>query len=349
MDFDFLSSNLQIAYPFRDSVDVARPDGNENINGLVAALRMYTSDQREDQLLLDAVDIRSSDGFTTVDTAKLTLRWANEYAQFTLESGVNAVAKSTVYGSWVAVRWRHTTDDLVFHLIFPYDAADEQSSSSSSSSSSSDGPDVSFRFWKYLDDILVLSSLVKQGPAKVKRVYTKQGSTLTQLTGPGEELSVQPGFNMEIEQGTPTLAETGRKLTRVAINAVPGAGLGRYLICDGAAYLRTLNGVVADDNGALSLGPEECYWLDIPLASGPTPVTPQHNIQRVATLTPYQVRLRNACGACCSCEDYVKIYDHLRWIWDNPCSSIPIREALERCESSSSSDRRASRQVRGTH
>jgi len=316
MDFDFLSSNLYIAYPFRDSVIVSRPDGDVDIDSLVAAIRVYTYDQRNADLYLDEVDVRSSDGFSTLDTAKLELHWSDDGVTFVLEDGVTATARVVVYGTWVVVTWRHSTEDFVFHIVFPSDAADEESSSSSPSGSSS-GPYVTFRLWKKDDDILILASLVKQGPKKIKNVYTKQGSTLTKVAGPGEEFSIQPGFNMEIAQGSADDEDTGRKLTRVAINAVPGAGLGKYLICSGDEYLFTLNGVGPDDNGNLKLGPEECYWLDIPVKSGPTPIqNPDHNIASVATLESNQVRLRNACGPCCSCEDYLKAYDHLRDIWN---------------------------------
>ncbi len=315
MDFDFLSSNLQIAYPFRDIITVMQPGGSAEIQPLVAAIRVYTYDQREAELYLDEVDLQSSDSFDTLDVAKLTLRWSDDDVQFTLEDGVNAVAYPVVYGAWVVVRWRHTTEDFVFHLVFPLAAADV-GSSSSPSGSPSPGTPVDFRFWKDTDDITILASLVKQGPEKVKKVYVKRGSTLTEIAGPGDELSIRPGFNMEIEAGAAAVDDGGRKLTRVAVNAVPGAGLGRYLLCKGSEYLLTLNGVGPDDVGNTKFAPEECYWLDIPIASGPTPVPePQHNIERVATLRPNQVRLRNACGPCCSCEDYVKTYDHLKEIW----------------------------------
>jgi hypothetical protein len=315
MDFDFLSSNLHIAYPFRDSVDVGRPSGVENVNGLVAALRVYTYEQREANLFLDAIHLRTEDGFITLHTAKIDLRWSDG-TTVSLEAGVNAVARSVAYGAWIVVTVRHTTEDIVFHIVFPVDVTDDVSSSSSLSGSS-DGPDLVFRFWKQTDDIEILSSLVKLGPKKIKNIYAKQGSTLTKVAGPGQEFSVQPGFNMEIEQGAASVEDTGRKLTRVAINAVPGSGLGKYLICRGDEYLFTLNGVGPDDNGNLKLGPEECYWLDIPIKSGPTPLpNPSHNIARSVILEPNQVRLRNACGPCCSCDDYIKAYDHLRQIWN---------------------------------
>lgn len=304
MDFDFLSNNLQLAYPFKDIVTVTRPSGSADIRPLVAAIRVYTYDQRLADLYVDEVDLRSSDNFYTLDTASLTLRWSDDDSQFTLTNGVNAIAKVVKYGAWVVVRWRHTSMDFVFHIVFPLAAVET-------------GATYTMRFWKQTDDVTVLAALVKQGPEKIRRVYIKRGNTLTQIAGPGDELSVQPGFNMELDQGEAADTTEGRKLTRVAINAVPGAGLGRYLICRGNEYLLTLNGVGPDDVGNVALAPEECYWLDIPIASGPSPVTPEiHNISREATLRPNQVRLRNSCGPCCSCEDYVATYDHLRSIWN---------------------------------
>ena len=119
MDFDFLSSNLQIAYPFHESVDVERASGVVSIDGLMAAMRVYTYDQREADLYVDEINVRSSDGFSTLDTAKITLRWSDDLTPFELENGVNAVAKSVVYGAWVVVRWRHTAEDFVVHIVFP--------------------------------------------------------------------------------------------------------------------------------------------------------------------------------------------------------------------------------------
>jgi len=328
MDFDFLSANLQIAYPFRDIIAVMRPSGVEDIQPLVAAIRVYTADRRAAELILDEIELQTSDGFTTFDVAKLELRWSDDDVPIVLEDGLGVTAKIAVYGSWVVVRWRHNTEDFVFHLVFPLAAA--ETDSSSSPSDSSDGPYLTYRFWKDTDDIKILSSLVKQGPGKVQRIYLKRGSTLTQLAGPGQELTIRPGFNMEIEDGAADTADAGRKLTRVAIDAVPGAGLGRYLICKGNEYLLTLNGAGPDDNGSLKLAPEECYWLDIPVATGPTSVSePQHNIGKVATLEPNQVRLRNACGPCCSCDDYVAAYNNLRKIWD-AAKAIPIDDLRDR-------------------
>ena len=305
MDFEFLSSNLHIAYPFTDDVTVERPSGLVPLAPLMASLRVYTSDQRDADLFMDEIDLRSNDSFATLATAAVTLRWSDDSIQFTLTDGGNATARVTAYGDWITVRWQHTTEDFIIQVVFP--AAQVEGAA----------PET-FRFWKYAsEDIKVLAGLVKQGPGKINRIYVKRGSTLYQLVGPGEELVIKPGFNMQIGAGADDTTATGRQLSRVAMNAVPGAGGGKYLICKNDQYLLTLNGVGGDDNGNVNLSPEECYWLDLPLAGDLVPVPiPQHGITRTGVLGSNQLKLRNACGPCCSCENYVKTYDHLKTIWN---------------------------------
>ena len=305
MQFDFLSSNLQIAYPFLRDVTVTRPSGNVQLVDLMAALRFYTSDRREAELYIDEIDLRSSDSFATLSTATAELRWSDG-TTVTLEDGVTAVAQVVTYGAWVVVTWRRTeTDELatVLRIVFPAAAI-------------AAGSPETYRFWKLSDDIEVLSALAKQGPGKVQRVFVTRGSELVLVAGPGEQVVVQPGFNMQVEAGAPVLSG-GRRLTTVAVDAVPGAGKGRYLRCLGSAYLLTLTGVPPDDVGNAGFDPQECYWLERALSTGPTPLlTPAHGFSQEGALAASALQLHNACGPCCSCEDYVAAYEHLRGIWD---------------------------------
>ena len=202
--------------------------------------------------------------------------------------------------------WRRTASGelpAVLHIIFP------------ASQIASGVPDT-YRFWKKTDNIVILPSLVKQGPSKLRRVFIKRGSALEQVTGPGEELSIGTGFNMELTPQDNVLVG-GRQLKPIAIDAVPGAGAGQYLRCIRNAYLITLTGVPAGDNGNTKLFPEECYWLERPLTSGPTIVEPvEHGITYSGELASNALQLHNSCGPCCSCDDYIATYAHMREIWD---------------------------------
>jgi len=305
MDFDFLSSNLQIAYPFLWDVTVARPSGNVSLVDLMAALRLYTSDSREAELYIDEIDLRSNDNFVTLSTAMVELRWSDGITM-TLEDGVTATAQVVKYGLWVVVTWRRTeTGQLptVLQIVFPLAAV-------------AAGSPETYRFWKLSEDVEVLSALVKQGPEKVCRVFVKRGSELVQVTGPGEQVVVQPGFNMQVVAGDLVLSG-GRRLTTVAVDAVPGAGKGRYLRCLGNAYLLTLTGVPPDSIGNAKLNPQECYWLERALSQAPTPLAAtSHGFTQAGALLANELQLHNACGPCCSCADYVAAYERLRTIWD---------------------------------
>ena len=302
MDFDFLSNNIQIAYPFVTDVDVTRPSGSATLAPLMAALRYYTYDRREADLYVDEIDLRSSDGFTTLDTAKASLRWSDG-TTVALEDAVTAEAKVYAYGAWVVVTWRRTvTSELpaVLHVVFPVAQVESDT----------------FRFWKDTEDIVVLPSLVKQGPGKVRRVYIKRGSDLMEVAGPGDEVVLDKGFNMEVESTEEELVG-GRQLTPVEINAVAGAGIGQYLKCVENAYLLTVNSVPPNENYDLGVKPEECYWLERGLATGPTPLPePYKGITNTGTLRLNEFQLHNACGPCCSCEDYIATYNHMKAIWD---------------------------------
>jgi hypothetical protein len=211
------------------------------------------------------------------------------------------------YGEWAVFSW--TTDDISIQFVIPVDAI------------TTNGGDEEFVVGydagytpQTTDEYELQQSRVLGGPGRVRRVYVKQGSTLTLVAENGDDVLIQPGFNMQVEPGETETA--GRQLTRVALDAVPGAGRGKYLLCPGRNYLYTINGVGPNTQGGANISPEECYWVELPTRRPPTPIVEEHGLTEEAELLPNSLRLHNSCLPCCSCEDYVLAYEHLRAIWN---------------------------------
>jgi hypothetical protein len=325
MDFDFLSSNLQIAYPFQQNVTVGRAGANTEVAPVLAAARIRSTDQRDERLTLVSVYLESIDDFATFDEAHVQLAWqpSGDLLDLSFASGTsNAVVQR--YGNWIVASWYAPRDmsgasDIAIKLIFPADVIEIPATSSSSPSSSSANT-VVIQVDKLTDELTFHSSVVSQGPNKVRRVYWKRGDTMELIAAEGEEFIVQAGFNMSIGAGAGELTSE-RQVTRVAIDAVPGAGFGRYLICKGSQYLLTMNGVNANPQGELVLSPQECYWQTQELRDGITPITPEHGVTGSARLKAHEVKLNNACGPCCSCDDYITTYNNLHRLWERAQSA----------------------------
>ena len=322
MDFDFLSSNLQIAYPFQQNVTVGRLGVDTELAPIVAAARIRTIDQRDERLTLESVYVESSDDFVTLDEADLGLAWqpSGDVVDLSRSAGTaNAVVQ--LYGSWIVVEWYAPNElsgaiDLAAKLIFPTSAVETLPSSSSSSSSSSSAGVISvIQIDKTVDEITFHTSVTSQGPKKVRRVYWKRGDAIELLADRNEEFIVQAGFNMSLGAVDDDATEEGRQLTRVSVDAVPGAGFGKYLICRGSEYLITMNGVAANKQGELVLNPLECYWPIQEIDGEIEPQTASHGITGTAQIKPNEVKIGNACGPCCSCDDYIATYNHLHELW----------------------------------
>jgi hypothetical protein len=115
-----------------------------------------------------------------------------------------------------------------------------------------------------------------------------------------------------------TTASTGysgqRPVTTIVLSAVPGSGEGRAPAdCRGilTPYIRRINGV-ASNNGDFQLDATNCYRIDRPLrgflVEGKSP--------REGVISPSTLRLSADCGSCCTCDDYVRVYEAIRRLRD---------------------------------
>ncbi len=126
---------------------------------------------------------------------------------------------------------------------------------------------------------------------------------LVTVTGDGSfggQLALVGGYNVTL---VPTSLTRGlKRVTRLAISATPGDGLGLAPGCTPTPeFLRSINTVKAA-NGAFQLAAEDCYWTRQPVvASVPTAGT---------------LEIGNDCGPCCECDDFESVQRGVLRTWD---------------------------------
>lgn len=309
MDFAFLSSNLQIAYPFVETATVSRGvAGSGSINGLFASMTARLLGLTEDRLGLVNLRVRSSTAFPSIQSATATLRWIDSGSLISLNSADAGTTFSWhTYGTWIVFSW--VTASMAIQFVVPASALTSDGSNEEFVVGY-DGAYVPQTAETYEFD----QSRVVDGPSRVNRVYVKQADQLHLVAEAGEDVIVKAGFNAQMSAGESTVVN-GRRLTPIVIDAVPGAGQGQYLLCPGRKYLYTLNGVGPNKHGGAFLQPEQCYWGELPTTT-PQPLPPEHGFTQSAQLLPNRLKLHNSCKPCCSCEDYVLAYNHARQVWD---------------------------------
>ena len=121
------------------------------------------------------------------------------------------------------------------------------------------------------------------------------------------------GYNVTFDLVEQVNADGGKVIEAFAVDSTPGEGLGRFPGCEENLYLRHLNTATADDRGNVKLDASGCYRVQQPVASIVT-AEGAKTFQQVQ-LTPNTVQLFNDCGACCSCDDFVAVYEALRKLW----------------------------------
>jgi len=332
-DFEWLSSNLFISYPFvtpapqaelvapespsSSSSPSAAPPELTNLGTVFADAVLYTSDMLAEQVKLTAMSMLfhwptlPSHGRCKIEFEsgfELDFDYSNPEVEFRAE----------IYGRWLVVEWKlidaapmslpnlgaQSVRDAVCRFLISLEAVEELDSLNLDLS----GVDA----W-------LESGVIHTGPKRVRRAFLKIGNYLFELN---DTILLEPGFNINLTHRqfgdpgyVPPDADAVRQLKTVLIDAIPGVGKGRYLRCLPDPAIRTVSGVGADARGNLELDTRDCYWLEKPVASGPSPAPPESQVQEVATVEPHKLRMRNACEECCACEEYVSTYRSLQAIW----------------------------------
>jgi len=136
-----------------------------------------------------------------------------------------------------------------------------------------------------------------------------QNADIVLDTGVG--IDIQAGYNVLLTVEPETVVDGAKLIHEVTIDVVSGAGAGQFP-CEPTRYIRRINGVAADLNGNFLLTSASnkprpdgggCYRVERPLAA----VSPG-----IVSATAATLRVSNDCVPCCTCDDYINVYEAIR-------------------------------------
>lgn len=278
---------------------------------------IYTSDMLAERVKLTAMSMTFNwPGLPT--GGRCLLQFEGGFELDLDDANPEVTFRSEIYGRWLVVEWvtvdttplplpnigAQSVRDVVCRFLLSLDRLNELD-------------------WLNIDlsdtDAWLESGIVNTGPRRLRRSFLKIGQYLFQLN---DKLLLEPGFNVDLtfrqpgdSDYTPPDPDAVRQTKTILVDAIPGAGKGKYLRCLPDTVIRTVNNTGPDERGNLELDPRDCYWLERPVASGPAPAPPGSQVQEVATVEPHAIKLRNACEECCPCSEYVATYESLQAVW----------------------------------
>lgn len=280
-DFEFLSSNLLISYPFSTPApSVTVGVDTVNLGALFSDAILYVDSGTEQRVALKYFKLDQGSG-----ALDITLNYADGTLLAALSSGSD-VSRIETYGRWIVTELRREGDDpIIARFVLPDTAVDPLEVTVAGTGA------------------VIEPSLVTRPPSKVKTAYLKVGANLYQLA---DEIVFDGGYNFDIEQRA-TRGTTARPLQVIRMTAEAGGGIGPFIEPAEQPKVRTIAGAApTSDKGTIDLIGGECYTL--------TPI-PENN----------ELELRVICGQCCSCEDYVTVYEGLKALWDQ---AVEIGESV---------------------
>lgn len=310
--FDWLSSNTQVAYPFK----AEQFDQSHKL--FVDAWVSHNQQQ----------DVKQSVKITYFDPAgDLELRFADDTLLILL-SAADAFQTST-FGDYTIYEWTLQTTvgvgytgELVNAKLVVLTAAI-----------------ADFTYPLVPTDGLLIDSLVNCAIKRVRKI----GIALPGLpccVGGGfvstDKVVFEAGTNMQIalaqdvsqlDLGIVQNVEV-RPKTAVVFDVIPGAGAGQFIDCDVTVPppIKLINKVGPnEDNGDFRLTGQGCTWVERVIDEIGPPVNP--NMDFSATVLPALLRLHQDCKACCDCDDYKKAYEMLTRLWKQMQDLAAVIEA----------------------
>lgn len=243
-EFEWLTSNTRIAYPFVDRVVTpAAGDGTLFSDMVVDAFIGYPVAQQQDIKLYSLSNPAAA-------TPTVVFRYADNTVAF---NGLSAEVRKATIGPWTFLQWTKTT--AVARLLLRT-------------------ADIAKFTWPVTPtDAWLVGHTVQP----IQRSVMTIGADVYQFDG---FVELVDGYNIGLSLDTTYVpsAIPARTQHRVVIEAVPGDGLGLYPICqETTPPIFTINGISPDDQGNFTLAPEGCYRGEMPVndvGMPPWPILP---------------------------------------------------------------------------
>lgn len=100
------------------------------------------------------------------------------------------------------------------------------------------------------------------------------------------------------------LIRGARRVSQITMDAIPGAGGGKYIDCeDSSPPVRSINGV---GGPKIAIAAKDCLW-----SRTPTVVTPANKLLPAFPTDTHRLQLGSNCPACCTCADYVDLATYM--------------------------------------
>jgi len=313
-EFEWLTSNTRIAYPFVDQVtSPATFDGFLFSDLVVDAFLNYDNRTKEEAIQLTYIeDPRNSN-------PKITFSFEDSSDAFKYTAAAGQTYQSQSFGDYLIGEW--VTDTGVARMTFLESRLGE------------------FPWPTLISGAYLVPHTLQIKPGRVTSLKYRDEFDVLQDMQPN--VAIYGGYNADVANTTnpnPTAGTDvrGRKFIQLDLSA--GRGDGTYTDCDESPAVYTINGVGPDPKGNFTLRGEDCYRIEIPMAgsaSGALQARARadlafgagaYNTSLEALLTgtsgwpktlppfwtiPNMLVLRNSCEPCCDCEDYVYMYNVL--------------------------------------
>ncbi|RIZ71242.1 MAG: hypothetical protein D0530_04770 [Methylococcales bacterium] len=308
-DFQWLTSNRFIAYPF---VDDGTPVPADDYRALFAdGFARFSEaivpgqDIRNEPLELIYFTVNAA-GLTSAITAgptstpavnppiNIKLRWTATSTMLLDTTVTPVVFSAFTWGTWVVAEWTY----LRTVIRFVFDSAGITAADLSLTPT----------------NLILLPSRVENWSNRVYSVGFQNGNFSPEFFS--GDLILEAGYSTDLSNTPGTLTYAGalasaavssRLQNFITVSAIGGAGAGWYSECNcgSSSQVTTINGIAPNSAGNISLLGDSCIsFREL-----------RTTVDGVAYIVPNQLLMNSDCKVCCDCNDYITEYNNLRAVW----------------------------------